>query len=113
MLSPAIDGVYKLDKITSQEYLVSMKSKLNLGSGIKTNPLFGLTMSRTMDSKNKIDKETGLTTESKIAQDMTGNAKITQGTPAMIRDSRMESFWTGVVAICPLDCHFRPAPPNR
>jgi hypothetical protein len=87
MSSPAIDAIYKVDKITGQEYLISMKSKLNLGSGIKTNPLFGLTMSGTMDSMNKIDKETGLITESIIKQDMTGNAKILQGTPAMIGDS--------------------------
>jgi hypothetical protein len=87
MLSPAIDAVYKMDKITGREYLVSMESKLSLGSAVKTNPLFGLTLSGTMNSMNKIDKETGLITESKIKQDMTGNAKILQGTPAMVGDS--------------------------
>lgn len=87
MMSPAIDAVYKVDKITGQEYLISMKSKLSLGSKVKTNPLFGLSMSGTMNSMNKIDKETGLITESKIKQDMSGNAKIRQGTPAMIGDS--------------------------
>lgn len=87
MLSPAIDAVYKMDKITDKEYLVSMKSKVGLGSKVKTNPLFGLSMSGTMDSMNKIDRETGLITESKILQEMAGSARILQGTPAMVGDS--------------------------
>ncbi|MEJ2901037.1 DUF6263 family protein [Pedobacter panaciterrae] len=87
ILSPAIDAIYKMDKITSHEYLVSMKSKLRLGSDVSSSPLFGLNMSGIMDSKNKIDKETGLITESKIKQDMIGSATILAGTPAMIGDS--------------------------
>jgi len=87
MLSPAINAVYKMDKITGKEYLISMKSKVGVGSKVKTNPLFGLSMSGTMDSMNKIDKETGLITESVIKQDMAGSAKILQGTPAMVGDS--------------------------
>ena len=64
-----------------------MQSKLSLGTAAKDSPVFGLTMSGTMDSRNKIDRETGLLVESKIKQQMTGYAKILTSTSAMVGDS--------------------------
>jgi len=87
MLSPKVDAVYKVDQISSREYLIGMQSKLSLGTAAKDSPVFGLTMSGTMDSRNKIDRETGLLVESKIKQQMTGYAKILTSTSAMVGDS--------------------------
>ncbi|WEK18471.1 MAG: DUF6263 family protein [Candidatus Pedobacter colombiensis] len=86
VMAPQIDAVYKLDKITGSEYLISGKSKLRVGSSnssqLSSVPI-RYDLSGTMNSTNKIDKQTGLITEAKIDQDITGTLKIKEGTPAL------------------------------
>ncbi|MES2829482.1 MAG: DUF6263 family protein [Bacteroidota bacterium] len=94
LYSPALDAVYKVDKITGSEYIISMKAKMEVGSNDKSSPLFNIKLNGTMNSINKIDKKTGLLLESKINQDMIGNMKITQGTPNMIGTSILTQFKT-------------------
>lgn len=86
VMTPQIDAVYKLDKITGSEYLISGKSKLRVGSG-NSSQLSSIPMqydlSGTMNSTNRIDKQRGLITEMKIDQDISGVIKIKEGAPAL------------------------------
>lgn len=87
VMMPEVKAVYKLDKITGSEYLVSMKANLSVktddksvdstASPIKFN-LYG-----TMNSTNKIDKKTGLVMETKMKQDILGNIKLSKATPGI------------------------------
>lgn len=82
MFSPAVDAVYKVDKITGDEYTISMKTNITIDGSTPASPMFNVKFSGTMNSISKIDKSTGLVTESKMTQDMMGNMKVTQGTPS-------------------------------
>jgi hypothetical protein len=86
VMSPQIDATYKLDKITGSEYLISGKSKIRIGSGdsskLSSVPM-QFNMTGAMNSINKIDKRTGLATETKIDQDISGTLKMKEGATAL------------------------------
>lgn len=86
IMSPQIDATYKLDKITGSEYLISGKLKIRIVSGDSSKPSsvpMQFDMTGAMNSISKIDKRTGLVTETKIDQDITGTLKMKEGATAL------------------------------
>ncbi|MGY4385942.1 hypothetical protein ACVWYN_002990 [Pedobacter sp. UYP24] len=82
IMLPNIESIYTLDKITSSEYLVSMKAKLTFKSTGPGSLPIQYNLNGTMTSNNKIDKKTGMITEIKMKQDILGNIKLNQNASA-------------------------------
>lgn len=87
VMEPKIDAVYKLDKITTSEYLISGKTKMEIGNHGGNSKIGGgnpmvFSVSGIMNSSNKIDKKTGMITEIKINQNMKGSVTVNSGNPA-------------------------------
>lgn len=87
ILSPKTECVYKVDEITPSEYVISMKSRLSFDYTDKSSPHFGVKMSGTVDAVNRIDRKTGLVTESKTQEEMTTNSKVSRGSQSYIDES--------------------------
>ncbi|NRF41092.1 DUF6263 family protein [Pedobacter foliorum] len=83
-MEPKMDAVYKLDKITASEYLISGITKMEIGNQSKDSKISGgnpmaFSVSGIMNSNNKIDKKTGVITEIKVSQDLKGSVTVNSG----------------------------------